>query len=272
MPPKFLEVPSLSDALQRRLQALPSLPLVVLDKDPAWLGYLKNGSLRAVIKALASTTDANLLSTPSVMTLDNQQAEIIVGSNIPLISGQVANDASGTQNPFTTFERKDIGVKLKLTPQVNRDQAITLDVLQEVETISNDATAANSADIITNKRSINTKVIVSNNDVLVLGGLISDEDQKQVDKVPVLGDLPLVGALFRSTTTKTVKRQLMVFINPVIVDSAETAEAITRTQYDNVGSQQKSPVKNTIENSAIKTLPEFETITPNHSVEPTSPH
>jgi len=226
------------------------------------LGYLKDGSLRAVLNALASTSDANLLSTPSVMTLDNQEAEIIVGSNIPIISGQTTNDAAGTLNPFTTIERKDIGVTLKLTPQINHDKAITLDILQEVETVSNDATLAIGTDVVTNKRSISTKVVVDDNAVLVLGGLISDEDQKTVEKVPVLGDMPLVGALFRSTSTKKIKRQLMVFINPSIVDSADVAQNISREHYENLKNQPKTPPSTQLDGSSIKELPEFETFTP----------
>jgi general secretion pathway protein D len=226
------------------------------------LGYLKNGSLRAILNALASTSDANLLSTPSVLTLDNQEAEIIVGSNIPIISGQSTSDASGTLNPFTTIERKDIGVKLKLTPQISDDGAVTLDVLQEVENVATDATLASGTDIVTNKRSINTKVVVEDSDVLVLGGLISDEDQKTVEKVPVLGDMPLVGALFRSTTTKKIKRQLMVFIHPSIVDSAEKAEALSRSSYEQLqDADGKLPTSNFGETSS-RELPEFETLRP----------
>jgi len=229
------------------------------------LGYYRGGSLRALISALATTSDANLLSTPSVMTLDNQQAEIIVGSNIPVITGQSTSDASGTANPFTTFERRDIGVKLKITPQINRDKAITLDVLQEVETVVNtlaDPALANSKDVVTNKRSINTKVIIDNDQVLVLGGLISDEDQKQVSKAPILGDLPLVGILFRSTTTKKIKRNLMVFIHPTLVDTDEVASDLSRTQYDNIRAEQKHDTKTSLKKFEPKKLPEFETFKP----------
>ncbi|MET0379158.1 MAG: type II secretion system secretin GspD [Spongiibacteraceae bacterium] len=230
------------------------------------LGYLRNGSLRALINALATQSDANLLSTPSVMTLDNQEAEIIVGSNIPVITGQSTSDASGTLTPFTTFERRDIGVTLRLTPQINRDKGITLDVLQEVQSVVNtqaDPAFAQAQDIVTNKRSISTKVIVADNDMLVLGGLISDEDEKQVSKVPVLGDMPLIGRLFRSTTTKIVKRNLMVFIHPTIVDDNAVAENLSRTQYDAVrAQQQQSSAPQNLDKIERKTLPEFETFKP----------
>ena len=230
------------------------------------LGYLRNGSLRALINALATQSDANLLSTPSVMTLDNQEAEIIVGSNIPVITGQSTNDSSGTLNPFTTFERRDIGVTLRLTPQINRDKGITLDVLQEVQSVVNtraDPALAQAQDIVTNKRSISTKVIVADNDMLVLGGLISDEDEKQVSKVPVLGDMPLIGRLFRSTTTKTVKRNLMVFIHPTIVDDDTVAENLSRSQYDTMREkQQASPPTQNLDEPESNILPEFETFKP----------
>jgi general secretion pathway protein D len=227
------------------------------------LGYLRNGSLRALINALSTSTDANLLSTPSIMTLDNQEAEIIVGSNIPVITGQSTSDASGTLTPFTTFERKDIGVTLRLTPQINLDKAITLDVLQEVQSVVNtqlDPALSNAQDIVTNKRSISTKVIVGDDEILVLGGLISDEAQKTVSKVPVLGDMPLVGGLFRSTTTKTVKRNLMVFIHPTVVDSANVAETISREKYETARTLEKQAQED--QKAKFKTLPEFETLTP----------
>src|SRR5690606_30926345 len=126
------------------------------------LGYFRHGSLRALVNALASTSEANILSTPSVMTLDNQEAQILVGSNIPIVTGQSTGQASSTENPFTTIERQDIGVTLKITPQINVDDAITLDILQEVETVADAATAgvSDARDIVTNKRSLSTKVLV----------------------------------------------------------------------------------------------------------------
>lgn len=231
------------------------------------LGYYKGGDLRALISALATDSNANLLSTPSVMTLDNQQAEIIVGSNIPIITGQSTN-TSGTTNPFTTYERKDIGVTLKLTPQINGDRAITLDIEQDLESVINtlsDPSLTNSKDVVTNKRSISTKVIVDNNDILVLGGLISDEDQQQISKVPVLGDLPLVGRLFRSTSSQKVKRNLMVFIHPVIVKDGEPATEISRAGYEAMQTQmqvQQSTPPHDPDRSNIKALPDFETFRP----------
>ncbi len=194
------------------------------------LGFYRNGSLRALAQAIANENDANILSTPSLLTLDNQEAEILVGSNVPFITGQSTSASSSTTNPFTTIERHDIGLTLKITPQINEGDAVTLDILQEIETISESTQVEN--DIVTDKRSVKTKVLVEDESILVLGGLISDETQELERKVPFLGDIPLVGRLFRSTTDQTIKRNLMVFIHPVIVDSEEVAEHITKKNYN----------------------------------------
>lgn len=201
------------------------------------LGFYRNGSLRALVQAVANENDANILSTPSIMTLDNQEAEILVGSNVPLITGQSTGSSSSTNDPFTTIEREDIGLSLKITPQINSGDAITLDVLQEIETISE--TSANINDIVTNKRSIKTKVIVEDDNILVLGGLISDDVQQIVSKVPILGDMPLLGALFRTTTDKVIKKNLMVFIHPVILDSDEVAIELSQKNYNLMQDLQK---------------------------------
>ncbi len=194
------------------------------------LGFYRNGSLRALIQAIANENDANILSTPSILTLDNQEAEILVGSNVPFITGQSTGAASSTNDPFTTIVREDIGLTLKITPQINQGDAITLDVLQEIETISEASSVAN--DIVTNKRSIKTKVIVEDENILVLGGLISDDVQQIVSKVPFLGDLPLLGAMFRTTTDQITKKNLMVFIHPVIMDTEAVATQMSQKNYN----------------------------------------
>ena len=193
------------------------------------LGFYNNGSLRAIIRALANEDDVNILSTPSLLTLDNQEAEILVGSNVPFITGQSTGDASNTDNPFTTIERHDIGLTLKITPKINEGDAVTLDIVQEMETINQ--TLDVGQDIITNKRSIKTKVLVEDESILVLGGLISDERSELVSKVPVLGDLPLIGGLFKTTKTEINKKNLMVFIHPVILDSDEVNNNISEQKY-----------------------------------------
>ena len=194
------------------------------------LGFYRNGSLRALARAIANENDANILSTPSILTLDNQQAEILVGSNVPFITGQSTGSASSTSDPFTTIAREDIGLSLKITPQINGADAITLDILQEIETLTESTQVEN--DIVTDKRSIKTKVLVDDESILVLGGLISDDSDVLVRKVPFLGDLPLLGTLFRSETRNTIKRNLMVFIRRVIISGEQAAQRVTEKNYN----------------------------------------
>lgn len=222
------------------------------------LGFYRNGSLRALAQAIANENDTNILSTPSILTLDNQEAEILVGSNVPFVTGQSTSSASSTADPFTTIERQDIGLTLKITPQINAGDAITLDILQEIETIAEATTVAN--DIVTNKRSIKTKVLVEDETILVLGGLISDDVQQLVNKVPLLGDIPLLGALFRSTTDQTTKRNLMVFIHPVIVDNEQVAREVTEKNYRYMKDLQEkySTGKFTLEKNDLNDFTEYQ--------------
>ncbi len=230
------------------------------------LGYYQGGNLRALLTALSSTVGANILSTPSIMTMDNQEAKIVVGQNIPLKTGQATSSGSSTSNPFTTFERQDIGVTLKITPLVNSGNSVTLDIVQEVQSL---AESVGFADQVTNKRSITTKVLVRDNRTVVLGGLISNENSQRVDKVPILGDLPLVGALFRSTSNTTKKQNLMVFIHPVIVDSAALASDLSRDKYDAMRVQQMQYHDGKLESTTPSAaLPEFETVTPQSKTTP----
>ncbi|HSB95997.1 MAG TPA: secretin N-terminal domain-containing protein, partial [Spongiibacteraceae bacterium] len=234
-------------------------PLSLL-ADGLTLGYYQGGSLRALLTALSSSTSANILSTPSIMTLDNQQAQIVVGSNIPLITGQATSAGSATDNPFTTFERTDIGVTLKITPLVNSGDSVTLDIVQDVQSL---ADSTGFKDQVTNKRSITTKVLVQNGRTVVLGGLISNQNQKTANKVPILGDLPLIGKLFSSTTNSVKRQNLMVFIHPVIVDSATLAHDVTQSKYEDMRAQQFKYQDGKLEETGKPaTLPEFESITP----------
>jgi general secretion pathway protein D len=228
------------------------------------LGFFHNGSLRALLQALASQTDANILSTPSILTLDNHEAEILVGSNVPFISGQSqgtpgSDGDGGFEDPFTTIERQDIGVTLKITPQINEGDSVTLDVLQEIESISESTTV--TSDIVTNKRSIKTKVLVADETILVLGGLISDETSELVNKVPILGDLPLVGTFFRSTTETIKKKNLMVFIHPVIVSSDNIAEKVSKKRYNLMKETSEKYRSGKFFNEKIE-IQEFEKYTP----------
>jgi general secretion pathway protein D len=190
-------------------------------------------SLTALARLWQGDTDANILSTPNLLTLDNEEAKIVIGKNVPFITGSYAQGASSTTgatvNPFQTIERKDVGLTLKVKPQVSEGGNVKLQIVQEVSNVSD---PTNQAGIITNKRSIETTVLVGDGESIVLGGLIQDDVQNGVDKVPGLGDIPLIGSLFRSETRKRTKTNLMVFLRPVVVRSTEAMAGLTDSRYD----------------------------------------
>ncbi len=190
-------------------------------------------SLTALARMFESDTDANILSTPNLLTLDNEEAKIVIGQNVPFLTGSYAQGATGgtgaTVNPFQTIERKDVGITLKVKPQVAEGGNIKLQILQEVSNVQD---ASNSAGIITNKRSIETTVLVGDGEAIVLGGLIQDDVQNGIDKVPGLGDIPYIGGLFRSESRKRTKTNLMVFLRPAVVQSPEDMNGLTQNRYD----------------------------------------
>jgi general secretion pathway protein D len=185
-----------------------------------------------LIQALESVNNANLLSTPSVMTLDNQEAEIIVGQNVPFVTGSQASSSSNS-NPFTTIERQDIGTSLKVVPHVQDGKFVRLEVEQSTESVSTTAVAG-QADLITNKRSIKTQILAEDNEIIMLGGLIRDAVEETQSKVPFLGDIPIIGWLFRSSSEKHVKQNLIVFLKPTVVLSKEDNQEILRRKYDGI--------------------------------------
>ena len=195
-------------------------------------GSLSNGNEFAVlVQALESVSNANLLSTPSIMTLDNQEAEIIVGQNVPFVTG--TSSSTSNSNPFTTITREDIGTTLKVVPHVQDGKFIRLEVEQSTESV--EATAVEGqADLITNKRSIKTQVLAENGEIVMLGGLIRDAVQESQSKVPFLGDIPILGWLFRSSSESHVKQNLIVFLKTTIVLSKEDSRDILRRKYDGI--------------------------------------
>lgn len=201
------------------------------------LGFYHSGNLRGLVRALKSNTAANLLSTPTIVALDNEAAQILVGSNVPFITGQSTSAASSTTTPFQTIERKDIGITLKVKPRINDDSSITMDVDQTVESIA--PSNAKAADLVTNKRNITTRVLIENDQVLVLGGLIQNDVTDAQAKVPLLGDMPVVGRLFRSTNTEIVKKNLMIFIHPRILATNQDARALSIQRYEGMRSKQQ---------------------------------
>jgi general secretion pathway protein D len=198
------------------------------------LGRVRDGAglnFITLIRALTTDTETNLLSTPSIVTLDNQEASIIVGQNVPFVTGEsTSSGTDGTTNPFRTIERQDVGTTLKVKPQINEGNTITLDIDQEVSTVSQAATSA--VDLVTNKRAIKTAVQLEDGQLLVLGGLIDDTVINVEQKIPGLGDIPFLGALFRSSTSRRIKQNLLVFIRATIIRDPELARDLSQRKYN----------------------------------------
>ena len=234
------------------------------------LGFLRNNSLRALVRALQSDANANILSTPTIVTLDNEEAKILVGSNIPFITGSATGVASSTSNPFQTIQRQDIGITLNVKPRINQQQSIILEIEQTVESITTAAVA--TADIITNKRNIKTSVRLDSRQVLVLGGLMSDEITQNQTKVPLLGDIPVLGRLFRSTGVETKKTNLLVFIHPIILSEPAEIDRLSRGYYDRVRTLQRQFNQNKAESVFIRDsaplLPKLEDLPSERAMRP----
>ena len=189
-----------------------------------------------LLRALATDESSNILSTPSIVTLDNEEAEIIVGENVPFVTGSFTNTGStNPSNPFQTIERQDVGLTLRVTPQVNEGDTIKLDLLQETSSV---IPGSEVTGITTRKRSIKTSVLVDDGGILILGGLIQDTVSEGESKVPLLGDIPLLGALFRSTSSNKSKQNLMVFLRPTILRDDTDAAYITNEKYSYLRSLQ----------------------------------
>ncbi len=194
-------------------------------------GVIRNG-WGAVLQAVSTDTNSNLLATPHLTTMDNEEAFFIVGQDIPIITG--TSTGSNNSNPFQTVERQEVGIKLKVTPQINEGDAVQLLIEQEVSSVS----GATSVDISINKREIKTTVIVDDGGIIVLGGLIDEDVQESVSKVPILGDIPVLGHLFKTTTSSKRKRNLMVFLRPTIVRDGVTMNAISHRKYNYMRAEQ----------------------------------
>ncbi|WP_444931155.1 type II secretion system secretin GspD [Microbulbifer sp. SSSA002] len=210
-----------------------SLPVTdLLGAGSLNLGYLSGDDIRAAINAVASESNTNILSTPTIMALDNEEAEILVGQNVPFITGEQLLSGSN-DDPFTTIQREDVGTTLKVTPRVNNNNSVTLEIEQTVENVLSSATALaeGASDIVTSKREIRTKVLIDDGAILVLGGLMEDQVSETVSKVPLLGDIPGIGRLFRNTEKSVSKTNLMVFLRPKILSSQVAGYEETRKRY-----------------------------------------
>lgn len=192
----------------------------------AGIGHFGGGfNFAMLINALKGKSGFNLLSTPTLLTLDNAEASILVGQEVPFVTGSVTQNNA---NPYQTIERKEVGVKLRIKPQVNSDNSVRLDIVQEVSSIADSRAAS---DVITNKREIKTKVMVDDNGLVILGGLISDESTTSNQRVPLLGDIPVLGRLFRSDSNRNVKQNLMVFIRPRIMRDGPSLAGLSQEKY-----------------------------------------
>ncbi|WP_290624413.1 type II secretion system secretin GspD [Kangiella sp.] len=201
----------------------------------------------AFIRALEGVTDSNTLSRPSVTTLDNVEAIFKSGQEIPIITGSTLGD--NNSNPFQNVERKDVGVMLKLTPQINEGNYVRLDIEQEVSSIA----GSTNVDVVTNKREVKTSVLVPDGGMVVLGGLIDDDIQQSSQKVPILGDIPVLGHAFKSQRTQKIKRNLMVFIHPTVLKDDEELRELSSAKYSYIRAQQIEQA-----NRGISLMPEEE--------------
>jgi general secretion pathway protein D len=192
-------------------------------------------TLGFLARFLEANADGNILSTPNLLTLDNEEAKIVIGQNVPFVTGQYTNanagSNSGSVNPFQTIERKDVGLTLKVKPQISESGTVKLTIFQEVSTVQ--ASSVNSASgLITNKRSIESNVLVDDGSIVVLGGLLQDEYSGNNDRVPGLADIPFFGALFRSESRSRKKTNLMVFLRPVVIRDASSSDALSNSRYE----------------------------------------
>ncbi|HET9821735.1 MAG TPA: type II secretion system secretin GspD [Burkholderiaceae bacterium] len=197
-------------------------------------------ALSAIAQLLQTQSNTNIMSTPNLITLDNEEAKIVVGRNVPFITGQFTNTGTGTTNPFQTIERKDVGLTLRIKPQIGEGGTVRMTIFQESSDVIGQATGTSGAGPTTSKRSIESNVVVDDGSILVLGGLIEDRFEDSKSKVPLLGDIPGIGGLFRSESRTKKRTNLMVFLRPVVMRTAEDATKLSLDRYDMIRAQQQA--------------------------------
>jgi general secretion pathway protein D len=238
-------------------------PSAISDGITAAVGRIRDSgtSWAAVISALRGDATTNIISTPTILTLDNEEAEIRVGQEVPFLSGQFTNTGAnqGSVNPFQTIQREEVGTSLKITPQINEGSGVKLTIEQETSSIS--AGAAGAVDLVTNKRTITTSVFVNDGDVLVLGGLIDDQLRQSEQRVPGLGRIPGLGWLFRARKTDRVKTNLMVFIRPTILRDSVDARFQTNAKYDYIRNLQRLEAETPVRLMREENRPELPELT-----------
>lgn len=217
----------------------------LINVDPGTSPLLAGGRLNsdgtsfaAIIRALSTNGDVNLLSTPSITTMDNEEAKIVVGQNVPFRTGSTTSGSDGASNPFTTIQREDVGLTLEVTPNIHDGNLVQLKVHQEVSEVDPASLsvigAEGSADLITNIRTIDTTILVDDQEVIIIGGLIRDKETSNNSKVPLLGSIPGIGFLFRSSSTTTQKQNLLVFLRPTVLGSRAAITSATQRKFNSV--------------------------------------
>ena len=205
----------------------PTLAAAKIDRDAISFG--------AVVSALATNSDANLLSTPSILTLDNQEARILVGREVPFRTGSFTTTGDGTSNPFNTVQREDVGVELTVTPHVHNGSEVRLEVAQQITNVINTPVGGNAfADVVTSKRTIETTILAEDRQTIVLGGLIQDDINISNNRVPFVGDIPLFGNLFKARGKQQVKTNLLVFLRPTVLRTEDDAEDLSASKYNSI--------------------------------------
>jgi general secretion pathway protein D len=197
---------------------------------------ISKGDIGVMLNAIKNDANTNILSAPQILTLDNKEAEMVVGENVPFVTGSYAQSTTGGTNPFTTVQRQDVGLILKVKPQINQGGMITLEISQETSAVKD---TTSTAGITTTKRSMKSNVSVADGNMLVLGGLMNNQMDDGLDTVPILGDIPLLGWMFKSQKTTSTKRTLMVFIRPTIIDSEDINNPSTQKALSTVEKEQK---------------------------------
>jgi len=187
-----------------------------------------------IINAIAQDTNSNILSTPSILAMDNETANLVIGQEIPITTGESLGTSNA--NPFRTTSRQEVGIKLEVTPQINEGSSVILNIKQEVSGVAGVITSG--IDLITNKRVIETKVLVDNGQIIVLGGLIDEDTQETVSKVPILGSIPILGKLFQSSSSTVVKKNLMVFLRPTIILDSDISNQLSNDKYNYIKARQ----------------------------------
>ncbi|TKB47640.1 type II secretion system protein GspD [Ferrimonas sediminicola] len=212
------------------------------------------GDFGALLQAVASDSNSNVLATPSITTLDNQEASFIVGDEVPVITGSAAS--SGNDNPFQTVERKEVGIKLTVKPQINEGDAVQMEIVQETSNVN----GRTSVDVTFGKRELKTTVLADSGETIVLGGLLNEDVQESVSKIPLLGDIPYLGALFTSTSSKKTKRNLMIFIKPTIIRDGVTMNGLSGRKYNYIRAAQLAQEEEGVAlmpNTSVPVLPEW---------------